>query len=140
MTMTEVVGIEIGTTHEIITKETNHGMTMKETDPIAERDNVIETIHTVGMEQGITMIEIDHMTDMIHIVETEHMTEINHTKEIDHTVEIDQETTTKMIIEMTTTKMATEMTTEGIEKPRNIKEGMKVYMMMKYQKTLLMER
>ena len=37
MTMTEIVDIEIRTTPEIITKETNHGMTMKKIDPLAER-------------------------------------------------------------------------------------------------------
>ena len=134
MTMTEIVGIEIGTTHEIITKETNHGMTMKGTDPIAGRDYMIETVHTVKTNHRITMIQIDPMTVMIHIVEIEHVTEINHTIEIGHIVEIDHETTTSMTLEMTT-----EMTIEGVEKPRNIKEGMRV-IMMKYQKTLLMER
>ena len=45
--MTEIVDIEIGTIPQIITKETNHGMTMKEIDPLAEKDHMIETIHTV---------------------------------------------------------------------------------------------
>ena len=61
MTVTDLVGREIGTPHKIITKETDHGMTMKEIDPTVETDH------------RITMIEIDCMTG------------INHTKEIDHT-------------------------------------------------------
>ena len=59
MTMTEIVDIEIGSTPKIITKETNHGMTMKETDPLAQRDHMIETIHTVETDHGIAMIQID---------------------------------------------------------------------------------
>ena len=76
--MTEIVDTEIGTTPEIISKETNHGMTMKETDPLAGRDHMIESI-----------------TEMIHIAEIEHMTEINHTIEIGHIVEIDCKTITE---------------------------------------------
>ena len=90
--MTEIVDIEIGTTPKIITKETNHGLTMKETDPLAEKDHMIETIHTVAM------IQIDPIKKMIHIAEKEHMTEINHTIETDHIVGIGQETTIKTTI------------------------------------------
>ena len=113
--MTEIVDIEIGTTPKIITKEANHGMTMKQTNPLAGRDHMIETIYTVETNHGIAMIQIDPITEMICIAEIGHMTEINHTIEIDHTeieighrVEIDHKTTTKMItertIEMITTK------------------------------------
>ena len=42
--ITEMIGAEIGITCEIIMKETNLGMTMKETDPT---------------------LEIDHMTDVV---------------------------------------------------------------------------
>ena len=69
MTMTETVDIQIGKTPEIIMKETSHGMTMKEIDPLAERDHMIGTIHTVETDHRIAMIQIDPMTEMIHIVE-----------------------------------------------------------------------
>ena len=98
MTMTEIVDIEIGTIPEIITKETNHGMTVKEIDLI-EETGCMEIDHIVEIDHKITMKEIDPITEMI------------------HTVEIDCQTITKMTIEVTidiTTKMIMKMTIEKI--------------------------
>ena len=79
---------------------------------------MIETIHTVETDHGITMKQIDPITEMIHIVE------------------IDCETITKMTIEMTITKMTIEMTIEmtikvrliGILKTRDMRESIEIIM------------
>ena len=57
---------------EIITEETNHGMTMKEIDPLAERDHMMEMIHTVDTGHGTAMIQIDPITKIDHIVKIDH--------------------------------------------------------------------
>ena len=102
---------------------------MKEIDPLAVRDHMIETIHTVETDHRIAMVQIDPITEMIHIVGIETAIKMNIEKiimkeihpiaetdtEIGHIVGI--ETTIKMTIEVTidmTTKMIIEMTIEKI--------------------------
>ena len=92
-------------------------MTMKEIDPLAQRDHMIETIHTVETDHGNAVIQTDPITEMIHIIEIDHKTITKMTIEM---------TITKMTIEMTITKMTIEMTIEmkSIE-TRDIRKNIK---------------
>ena len=100
--------IEMTTEKKII----DHKIIMKEIDPIAETDHIVET------DQGITTKEIDHNIS----------TEI--TKEIGHIVEIGcKDTTTKMTIEMCI-EMSIRRKIVGISKPRNMRECLEITMKM----------